>query len=84
MEKNKSFNINVARGLLSVLQGSARSFLKYLIDYQEFFGEDSIIDCKLELSEIYDQKTVESVLADLGYKLVYYKSTKIYIIIEFS
>lgn len=75
MEEIKRFDINKANELLKVYKKKRQfgkvSFLKELISYQNFFGDKSILDCDLLLSKNYQKRTVETVLSDLGYSLVY-------------
>lgn len=48
--------------------------LKELIRCQVFFGNTSIVDCKLSLSNHYQKRTVQSVLNEFGYSLVHIKT----------
>lgn len=78
---SKDFNIVKAEQLcLSYIknrQAAKTEFISELISYQHFFGDVSIVNCKLILNRHYQKKTVESVLSDLGYKIVsFYSQTR--------
>ena len=78
---NKDFNLVKAEQLclyfIKVRQAAKTEFISELIKYQHFFGEKSIVNCKLMLSRRYLKRTAQSVLADLGhYKIVsFYNQT---------
>lgn len=71
---NKDFNLVKAEQLCSsyikARQAAKTELIAELIGYQHFFGDTSIVDCKLGLSRRYQRRTVNSVLSDLGYKIV--------------
>lgn len=73
MSKEK-FNIEKAEALCEIYHKkrhyAKERILNELIGYQEFFGDTSIIDCKLPLCYHYQKRTAESVLKELGYDLV--------------
>lgn len=74
----KDFNLVKAEQLcfdcIRARQLSKAEFITELIDYQYFFGDKSIVDCKLGLSRRYRKQTVEAVLSKLGYKIVSFHS----------
>lgn len=77
---NKDFNLvkteQLCLSYIKARQAARTEFVSELISYQHFFGEKSIVDCKLGLSRRYLKRTVQSVLADLGYKIVsFYNQT---------
>lgn len=77
---NKDFNLVKAEQLclsyIKARQAAKTEFISELIRYQHFFEVKSIVDCKLLLSRRYLKRTVQSVLADLGYKIVsFYNQT---------
>lgn len=77
---NKDFNIVKAQELClsytKARQVAKTKLILELIIYQRFFGEQSIVDCKLSLNRCYQKRTVEAVLSDLGYKIVsFYNQT---------
>lgn len=73
---SKDFNLVKAEQLclfyIKNRQAAKTEFLTELISYQHFFGETSILNCKLGLSKRYLRKTAECVLSDLGYKLIHF------------
>lgn len=75
---NKDFDIVKAEQLclryIRARQIAKTQFISELIGYQHFFGENSIVNCKLGLSRRYQRRTVQSVLSDLGYKIVSFHS----------
>lgn len=80
MTINKDFNLVKAEccclDYIKSRQPAKTEFIVELISLQHFFGETSIVDCKLGLCKRYRKKTVEDVLSNLGYKLVsfYYQT----------
>lgn len=76
---NKDFNLVKAEALYlsynRARQPDKTEFISELIRYQYFFGETSIVNCKLSLSRCYQKRTVQSVLEDLcHYKIVSFYS----------
>lgn len=73
-EELKRFDIEKANELLKLYKKKRHfgkiSFLNELISYQYFFGDKTILDCDLLLKN-YQKRTIEAVLSDLGYILVY-------------
>ena len=87
MANNKDFNIvnpkeflvNAEKFLSNYerkRQSSKSKFIKELIDYQHFFGDQTIVDCSLLLSGRYQKNIVDAVLSDLGCKITFYDSEK--------
>ena len=75
---NKKFDIEKAYSLLVDYVKNNKfakaSFIAELISYQNFFGNTSIVNCKLGLSKVFRHKTVKSVLADMDYKMISFYS----------
>ena len=73
MSKQKNFNIGKAQQLCLVYkkkrQYSKAQLVSKLIEWQHFFGTQSIVGVKISLCDCYRRKTVETVLKDLGYEL---------------
>ena len=75
---NKKFDIEKAYSLLVDYVKNNKfakaSFIAELISYQNFFGDTSIVNCKLGLYKVFHRRTVVSVLADMKYKIVSFHS----------
>lgn len=77
---NKNFNMDKALKL-SLDYKKKRNYAKYkfiefLISDQHFYGDISIVGCPLSTPIYYEKSIIETVLNDLGYKLVNFNYTK--------
>lgn len=83
---SKDFNLVKAEQLcleyIKARQAAKTEFISELISYQHFFGDMSIVNCKLRLDKCYKRKTIESVLSDLGYKLVSFSNQTNYVLYQ--
>ena len=80
MSEFKILDINKAENLCLTYKKhrhyAKERFLGDLIDFQYFFGNESIVNVNILLTTHYTKKTVQSVLADLDYKLILYSAPK--------
>lgn len=77
---NMNFNIDKALKLSldyrKERDHTKHKFIELLISYQRFYGDISIVGCALSTPIYYDKTIVETVLNDLGYKLINFNYTK--------
>ncbi len=79
---NMDFNVSKAKDLMEVYKKNKSwakiKFLRELISFNDNFQSRSILGAKLVLESGYSNKTINSVISDLGYTVTYISKKRNY------